>query len=177
MRPCPVLILAGTLFAAARLGAQHAAPQPRVSMAVAAPDSLVLGAPLRLRVHRGPGSPFSPDAPAVRLGTFAGWRADTLLVRFRPHGAPLAIPPGVVHSLERGVGRRPSLGGAVAGSVVGLAVGFLGGALVNALDRRPCGEAPCGAVAPVLGGAAGIVLGAGYGYERGTPRWVPVRLR
>ena len=174
MRPYPLFFLVGTALIALPLCAQRAPSDVAIA---AERDSLAPGVPVRLRLRRGAAGPFAPDGPSVRIGTFTGWRADTLLLRFRPYGPPLAVPTGIVRSLERGVGRRPSIGGAMAGSVKGLAVGFLSGALVSAIAKPSPAEGPSGAVPPVLGGAAGFVLGAAYGYERGSPQWVRVPLR
>src|SRR4051812_13740415 len=101
MRPIPALLLAGTVLALP-LGAQRT---PRVEPH-SAPlrDSLPIGAPLRLRVRPASGSPFAPDGPSLRIGTFAGWRADTLLVRLRSYGPPAAVPPDALRSLDLGLG-------------------------------------------------------------------------
>jgi hypothetical protein len=175
MRPFHHALLVAAAALATPLGAQRS---PAACACLAVQDTLALGVPVRLRVRRVDDSPFVPDGPPVRIGTFAGWRVDTLLVRFRPHGAPTAVPPHVLRSLERGTGRRPGFGGAIVGSFMGFASGAALGALLGTLAPSGSEELLTNeAAGALLGAAAGTLIGTAIGFQRGSQRWVRVPLR
>lgn len=147
------------------------------ALPAAAQDLESLQQGVRIRVE--------PVAGDRETGTYLGVDNDSLrFFREKTQSAASAFPVDQVKSLQVSSGRSRSRG-LLKGALVGTAIGVLSGAILGAATYSDSGEIWCivacsrsetAALAGVLLGTGGLVVGSVYGAMRGSEVWKPVPL-